>query len=117
MPHIRIGKKGEDLAADWLTANGYHILHHNWRTGRFEVDIIAAKEKTIHFIEVTCRTSNTYGPPELSVNRKKIQHILQGATSWLVRHPGHTRIQYDVIAITLSKDAPPEYFLFKDVYT
>jgi putative endonuclease len=116
MPHIRTGEKGEQLAADWLAANGFHILHRNWRQGRYEVDLIAGKEDTIHIVEVKCRQSGAYGLPEQSVNRKKIAHVLRGAQSWLVNHPGHTRIQYDVLAITLGKDAGPEYFLFEDVY-
>jgi len=116
MPHIRTGEKGEALAADWLTRQGYQILHRNWRHGRYEVDIIAGKADTIHIIEVKTRKSNAYGPPEQSVNRKKIEHLLQAATGWLLNHPGHTSIQYDVLAITLRKDADPEYFLFEDVY-
>jgi putative endonuclease len=115
MPHIRTGKNGEELGADWLKANGYHILHRNWRRGRYEVDIIAAKGNTIHFIEIKTRRTNAYGPPEQSVNRKKIEHMLQGASSWLISHPGHTHIQYDVLAIALTRNNPPEYTLFKDV--
>jgi putative endonuclease len=116
MPHIRTGEKGEKMAADWLTANGFQILRRNWRHGRYEVDLIAGKEETIHIVEVKCRQSNAYGPPEQSVSRKKIEHLLRGAQGWLLNHPGLTRIQYDVLAITLHKDADPEYFLFEDVY-
>ena len=116
MPHIHTGKTGERLASDWLTANAFQIIHRNWRQGRYEVDIIAAKEDCIHIIEVKSRTSNSYGPPELSVNKRKIEHFLQGATSWLLHHPGHRRVQYDVLAITLRKGSPPEYVLFEDVY-
>src|SRR5215469_15039131 len=101
MPHIHTGKNGETMAADWLIANGFQIIHKNWRHGRYEVDIIAAKADMIHFIEVKSRKSNTYGPPELSVNRKKIEHFRQAAAGWLHNHPGHTRIQYDVLSITL----------------
>ena len=114
--HIDLGKKGEDLAADWVTGNGYSILQRNWRHGRYEVDVITSKSDMIHFVEVKCRQSNVYGPPELGVNRKKIAHILQGAQGWMLDHPGHTRVQYDVLAITLHKDAEPEYVLFEDVY-
>jgi putative endonuclease len=114
--HIELGKKGEDLAADWLTRNGYQVLQRNWRHGRYEVDIIAGRKNIIHFVEVKCRQSNAYGQPEESVNRKKIEHILQGAAGWLHHHPGHTRVQYDVLAITLRKNAEPEYFMIEDVY-
>jgi len=116
MPHIQTGKKGEQLAADWLTANGFHILHRNWRHGRYEVDIIAAKDNAIHFVEVKCRKSGVYGSPEQSVSRKKIEHLLQGAQGWLLNYGGLTRIQYDVLAITLRKNAAPECVLFTDVY-
>ena len=116
MPHIRTGEKGEELAAEWLIANGFQILHRNWRHGRYEVDLIAGKEDTIHIVEVKCRRSNTYGSPELSVSRKKIERIIGGAQGWLFNHPGHNRVQYDVLAITLRKEATPEYLFFEDVY-
>ena len=114
--HIDLGKKGEDLAADWLACNGYEILQRNWRHGRYEVDIIAARNSIIHFVEVKCRQSNAYGHPEESVNRKKISHLLQAAVGWLHRYPGHSRVQYDVLAINLRKEGEPEYFMIEDVY-
>ena len=114
--HIGLGKKGEDLAAAWLTANGYDILHRNWRNGRYEIDIIAGRSQVLHIIEVKTRRSDRYGTPEQGVNRKKFQHLLQAASRWLANYPGHTRVQYDVLAITLRNDAPPEYFLIEDVY-
>jgi len=116
MPHIGTGAKGETTAAGWLIANGFQILRRNWRHGRYEVDIIAAKAGIVHFIEVKSRRSNAYGPPEQSVSRKKILHVMQGAEGWLLDHPGHTRIQYDVLAITFRKNAEPEFVLFTDVY-
>jgi putative endonuclease len=114
--HIDVGKKGEELAAVWLTRNGYVILHRNWRHGRFEIDIIAGRKDVIHIIEVKCRQSKVYGHPEESVNRKKIGHLLQAAVGWLHRYPGHSRVQYDVLAINLRKEGDPEYFMIEDVY-
>ena len=115
-PHIELGKKGEELAAAWLTGNGYTILHRNWRHGRYEVDIIASRQGVIHIIEVKCRQSTAFGPPEASVCRRKISHLLQAASAWLHLHPGHTRLQYDVLAITLRRKEKPEYFMIEDVY-
>ena len=115
-PHIELGKKGEELAAGWLTGKGYTILHRNWRHGRYEVDIIAARQAVIHIIEVKCRQSTAYGRPEASVSRKKIGHLLQAASAWLYRYPGHTRVQYDVLAITLRKMEEPEFLMIEDVY-
>ena len=42
--HNVLGKEGEEMAAKWLLANGYELLHRNWRYGRYEIDIIAQKK-------------------------------------------------------------------------
>lgn len=113
--HIAVGKKGEDLAVSWLNGNGYHILHRNWRHGRYEIDIIAGRDGVLHIIEVKTRRSGLFGPPEQSVNRKKLRNLLLASSRWLANYPGHARIQYDVLSITLPANTAPEYFLFEDV--
>ncbi|MBS1605593.1 MAG: YraN family protein [Bacteroidetes bacterium] len=113
--HITTGRTGEDLAAEWLSAKGFAILCRNWRHGRHEIDIIASKHSVLHFIEVKSRNSILFGRPEESVSKKKLHHILQGASGWLIDYPGHGRIQYDVLSITLT-NSTPEYFLIEDVY-
>ncbi|HEV9035419.1 MAG TPA: YraN family protein [Puia sp.] len=116
MPHhIRFGRTGEDLAARWLSEKGFSVLQRNWRYGRYEVDIIAGRQGILHFIEVKSRRSTRYGYPEQSVSQKKLGNVMQGASGWLHRWPAFRRVQYDVLAITMSKDAPPEYMLFEDV--
>ena len=114
--HTDFGKKGEDLAAGWLADRGFAVLCRNWRHGRHEIDVIAGREGILHFIEIKTRRSTTYGHPEESVDRKKLEHVLEAAAGWLHRWPGHRRIQYDVLAITAKKDAAPEFALFEDVY-
>lgn len=113
---VGLGKKGEDLAAGWLSGRGYRILHRNWRHGRYEIDIIAGREQVLHIIEVKTRRSFAFGPPEQSVSRRKILHLLRAAARWLANYPGHTRVQFDVLAITLRENAAPDYFLIEDVY-
>jgi len=114
--HIELGRKGEELAADWLTAKGFAILQRNWRHGRYEIDIIASRSKILHIIEVKSRRSSSYGRPEESVSRQKFQNLMQGAAGWLVKYPHHQRVQYDVMAIDLRRNAEPEITLFEDVY-
>lgn len=112
---IEFGRSGEDLAAQWLSQRGFSVLQRNWRHGRYEVDIIAGRQGVLHFIEVKSRHSTRYGYPEQSVSQKKLENVMQGASGWLHRWPAFHRVQYDVLAITLGKEAPPEYRLFEDV--
>lgn len=114
--HIEFGRQGEDLATGWLARQGFSILSRNWRHGRYEVDIIAGRSAILHFIEVKTRRSTYFGYPEESVSRKKIEHIMQGASAWLNQRPDYRRIQYDVLAITLTPKTAPEIVLFEDVY-
>lgn len=113
--HIEIGIKGEDLAAEWLQKKGYKITHRNWRHRHFEIDIIARRGATLHFIEVKTRTSQLYGGPELSVNWKKMLRLKRAAVCYLHVHPGHSWIQFDIVAITLKNKQPPLIELFMDI--
>ena len=43
--HNELGKIGEDEAIAYLKSKGYSILYRNWRSGKFELDIIAENDK------------------------------------------------------------------------
>ena len=49
--HNELGKKGEQLAVDFLLENGYEIAKRNYRFDKAEVDIIATKEDTLAIIK------------------------------------------------------------------
>lgn len=110
------GNKGEDMAVDYLTAKGYSILHRNWRFKNWEVDIIANKGKFLHFIEIKTRTSSTYGKPEESITKKKMDNLMNAAEEYQYQNPEWKFIQFDVLAITLIYNSPAELYLIEDVY-
>ena len=74
--HNELGKRGEQLAIDFLVENGYTILEKNFRFLKAEVDIIAKKENTIVAVEVKTRRSNFFGNPQDFVNPKKIKLLV-----------------------------------------
>lgn len=111
------GQKGEALAAEWLIGKGYTLLHRNWRLGRHEIDIIAIKDQTIHFIEVKTRTSLKFGNPEDQVDKKKLRHMIDAGEEFLHQNPGWKKVRFDILAIKLFKGIDTEYFLIEDVYT
>jgi putative endonuclease len=113
--HNELGKKGELLAREWLTIHGYNILHLNWRHAHLEVDIIASKEKTLHFIEVKTRTSETFGHPEEAVDHAKMKNLLSASESYQYLHPIWNRVQFDVLSINVGKNKT-DYFLIEDVF-
>jgi putative endonuclease len=114
--HNDTGKLGENLAIAFFLEKGYEILHSNWRHKNWEVDIIATKNKMLHFIEVKTRTSDKYGHPEEKIDAKKIRYLINASEEYLYQNPQWQMIQFDVLAITILKDKEPAYFLIEDVY-
>ena len=110
------GSKGEEIAAGYLAKNGYTMLARNWRFRRWEVDIIASKNKFLHCIEVKTRYSLRYGRPEESITKDKMKNLKNAAEEYQYQHPEWKYIQFDVIAITLLNEEVKEIFMIEDVY-
>lgn len=110
-----MGNAGESLALEWLQKKGFIILHRNWRHSHYEVDIIAAMEDTLHFIEVKTRRSKKYGEPEESVSKKKMMNLMKAGEAFQYLYPRWIRVQYDVLSISMDNDTPV-YFYIEDVY-
>ncbi len=108
------GKKGEELAVNYLIALGFEILHRNWRHKRAEIDIIAGKDGVVHIIEVKTRTTLEFGYPEESVGYRKLKMLTAAGAAFLYKNPGWKLIQYDVLSILLT-DEQPEFLLLSDV--
>src|SRR5215207_3711477 len=114
--HNDYGRHGEELASSFLLRNGFSILHHNWRYARLEVDLIALKDARPHFIEVKIRSSTGFGPPEISVNKKKLRKLLQAVDQFMHLHPEYADFRIDILSITEHENALTEFFFIEDVY-
>ncbi|HAN38851.1 MAG TPA: YraN family protein [Chitinophagaceae bacterium] len=114
--HLQVGALGEHLAVNFLTQQGYTILHRNWRHKHLEIDIIASKNNYLHLIEVKTRTTHNYGLPEQAVNQKKMEHLKQAAAIYMEANPNWQLLQFDVVAITLQGNNASDISLFEDVY-
>jgi putative endonuclease len=114
--HNDTGKRGEELARIYLQGRGFVILHQNWRHGHHEIDIIAVKDRMLHFIEVKTRRSIRYGFPESAVHPKKLRRLLQSADAFLRLKAPRRSGQIDVLAIVIDHKAP-ELLLIEDVFT
>lgn len=88
------------MAAQFLQEKGYEILQRNARTVHGELDIIARCAGTIVFVEVKTRTSSSFGLPEISVGKRKIQHLLNSVQAFMQVYAGSEQVwRIDVIAV------------------
>jgi putative endonuclease len=114
--HNELGKEGEQLAVDYLVANGYEILHRNWRYSHYELDIIATKNALLRIVEVKALKSAVNNYPEQGVTKKKFQYLLKAADEFLFQHQQYRHVQFDILSITINPAKEAEYFLIEDIF-
>jgi putative endonuclease len=96
----RVGRGGEDLAAEHLGRQGYRIIARNYRTRQAEIDIIARHEGVIVFVEVKTRRSAGFGHPKWAVTPAKQKKISMAALEYLKKHRAmQSRARFDVVTI------------------
>lgn len=95
----RSGDRGERLAAWYLRLRGYRILERNWRFHHKEVDIIAARGRTIAFVEVKTR-ANAAVRPQTAVTADKTANIIAAAKGYSMLHDTAGKvIRFDVAEV------------------
>lgn len=94
-----IGARGERVAMEYLINEGFTILHTNWRSGRYELDIVAQRHGAIHFVEVKCRKANGLTTPEDAITRAKFNSLRHAAAAYLTMYRIDSESQFDLIAV------------------
>lgn len=104
------GSVGEQIAADFLRSNGFHIIEQNYSSKFGEIDIIATKNGVIHFIEVKLKVGDRYGIPEEMINKYKLNKVMRMAEMYLIQNPklNNYAYQVDVVAIVTEKEGGTE---------
>ena len=77
-----LGRRGEDLAADFLQAHGMRIVERNWRCPEGEIDIVALDGDALVIAEVKTRKSLAFGHPFEAVGADKLARLHRLAAAW-----------------------------------
>ena len=80
------GELGERIAARWLEHHGYTVLARRWRSGHRDIDVIAARDGVIAFVEVKTRAAMEFGDPVEAVHAQKQRSLVRSAREWMARH-------------------------------
>jgi putative endonuclease len=105
-----LGRRGEQLAAEYLERAGLRILDRNWRCEAGELDIVALERRVLVICEVKTRSGVRYGSPLEAVSRSKRLRLRRLASSWLAAQElGFDEVRIDVIGLV--QDASGEFTL------
>ena len=96
------GRRAELLAELLLRIKGYRILARRFRSGQGEVDLIAARGRSLAFIEVKFRISRDAAIE--AVGGRQRRRIQAASNAFLAHHPraAEMNCRFDVILVTRS---------------
>ena len=127
-PTSETGRRGEQLAAEYLETNGYRLVLSNFKVtiGRNtrgvavagEIDIVALDGDILCFIEVKSRTSDAFAPPSATVNLRKQRQIIRTAKVYRrIFGLQAMEYRYDLVSIVMPTDSEPQIQVMKDFWT
>jgi len=99
-----VGKRGEQVASDYLTEKGYKILKRNWYFRKKEIDIIAEKDDFLVIIEVKSRSVGFHENPRDAVNMKKQRFLIQAANAYMNKFDIELEVKFDIITVVFFND-------------
>ncbi|MBR0503654.1 MAG: YraN family protein [Paludibacteraceae bacterium] len=101
--HNDLGMLGEEKSVEYLQSKGYVIKHRNWRSGKYEIDIVAENDKYLVVVEVKTRKSGTLLSPVESVNKTKIRNLVYAANAYIRRFNVTKQTRFDIISMTIDQ--------------
>jgi putative endonuclease len=107
LPQIR-GQLGEDLARQYLEAQGLRYLSRNWQSKFGEIDLIMQDGEVRVFVEVRLRSQTTFGSGLDTVSWQKQRKLIRTAKFYQQKNRYWGDLRFDVISITYLADTPPE---------
>ncbi|MBI3159254.1 MAG: YraN family protein [Chloroflexi bacterium] len=105
---VRLGRKGESLARQYLEQSGLIFLGANIRTPYGEIDLLVKEGDTLVFVEVKTRRSKRYGAPEEAITARKLQKMVDSALAYLQsQNDPEANWRLDVVSVFLPEGESP----------
>ena len=92
------GNVAEDKAVHYLTERGFFIVERNFYSRFGEIDIIAKKENTLHFVEV--KSGEDYELAIQNITPTKLSRIIKTANVYMKKNAYDGDFCLDAIVVT-----------------
>ncbi len=97
-----LGKKGEDVALEYLLQRGMKLLARNWHKGHKELDMVMEDGNFIRIIEVKSRNVPYLADPLENMTAVKRKNVIAAARGFLGENrslSGGKEVVFDVVSI------------------
>lgn len=95
------GNIGEDKAAIFLQENGFFIVERNFYSRFGEIDIIASKDETLHFIEV--KSGLDYESAIQNITPAKLSKFIKTVHVYMKKNSLDSDFMIDAVIVTPKK--------------
>lgn len=104
MKHIAVGKRGEEIAREFLESRGYRVLARNDKNRFGEIDLVVGKNGILVIVEVRTKSNERAGTPEETINYKKRSVLRKNALSYIARIRWKGPCRIDAVCVVLGKE-------------
>ena len=108
LERIETGKKGEDLALEFLKGRGMRLVARNWRSGHKELDLIMDDGVFLRVVEVRSLCFPCLQTPAESVDRQKREKVLSAARKFAAVNSVGQEIVLDIVSVVFNVDSEGE---------
>ena len=105
--HIQTGKRGEEIAREYLKKKGHKIREQNYRTKYAEIDLVTEHKNTLVFVEVRTKIGERFGSPEDTINKRKLWKLQKNAEAYIANVGWKKACRVDAVCVVLT----PEFVL------
>ncbi len=97
---LNLGRRGEDVAADYMRENGYNIRDRNWSCRRGELDLVCSHGRDLVFVEVKTRKKGSMLRAAESLSPKQQAKLARAASIYLSMYNLWSRsCRFDLVAL------------------
>jgi putative endonuclease len=79
--------RGERRALRHYRLRGYRLLESNVRVGRYELDLVLRRGRTLLVVEVKEKAGSEFGDPLEMIDPEKVRRVHMATAGWLATHP------------------------------
>jgi putative endonuclease len=94
------GAQAEEAAAEFLTERGLRLLERNYRCRFGEIDLIMSQGRTIVFVEVRYRRTNSFGGAVESITGAKREKLLRAARHYMAAKKEFPACRFDAVLLS-----------------
>ena len=113
--HNETAEIGEKIVANFFEKKGFEVLGRNYRKKWGELDIIAEKDKVVHFVEVKTVSRRSFGgkfeqeinyyKPEDGMHPWKVQRLRRAIQTYLLeKYKTDPDWQFDLACVFLDQE-------------